>query len=169
MKRLAWLTLCFLSLALCARPAAAQTNANLGFDKIKTLAGEWAGKTGDGKPVQVSYQVVSSGTAVLETLHPPDEQEMVTLYTADGDRVAVTHYCSANNQPRMRTAPITASPQKLDFGFVGATNLATPAAGHMHRLVVTLDDADHFSQSWTWRENGKDKSDTFRFTRKKSS
>lgn len=169
MKKLTWLFLCLLVFALCARPAAAQTSTNPGFDKMKTLVGEWEGKTENGKVVQVSYRLASNGTAVLEALHPPDEPEMVTLYTADGDRVAVTHYCSANNQPRMQTAPMSSSPQKLDFSFVSATNLAGPTAGHMHRLVVTLEDNDHLTQSWTWRENGKDKVETFHFSRKKSS
>jgi len=136
---------------------------------MKTLVGEWESKTESGKAVQVSYRLVSGGTALLETLHLADEPEMVTLYTADGDRVALTHYCRANNQPHMRTAPMSDGPQKLNFSFVGATNLAGPAAPHMHRLGVAFEDNDHFTQDWTWRENGKDKIETFHFIRKKSS
>ncbi|MBZ5553790.1 MAG: hypothetical protein LAO21_13790 [Acidobacteriia bacterium] len=49
------------------------------------------------------------------------------------------------------------------------TNLASPGASHIHHLVVTFDDHAHFTQNWTWRENGKDQSGAFRFTRKKSS
>lgn len=167
MRKLTWLFLCALGFALCARPSAAQTNANPGFDKMKTLLGEWDGKTTNGKAVQVSYRLVSNGTALMEALHPAEESEMVTLYTADGEGVAVTHYCSANNQPRMRSAPASGDPQKLDFSFVGATNLTRPDVGHMHRLAVAFQDNDHFTQSWTWRENGKDKTETFTFTRKK--
>ena len=146
MKHLAWLSLCMLGFALCTHPAAAQNGANPGFDKLKTLVGEWEGKTAEGKDAQVSYRLVSSGTALEEMLRPGGESEMVTMYTADGKRVAVTHYCSANNQPRMQTAPLSASPQKLDFTYVGATNLASPTAGHMYRLLVGFRDNDHFSQ-----------------------
>ena len=167
MKPFAWLSLCILGFALGASPAAAQSGANPGFDKVKTLVGEWEGKTADGKAAQVSYRLVSSGTALMETLSPGGEPEMVTMYTADGKRVAVTHYCSANNQPRMQTAPLSASPQKLDFAYVGATNLASPTAGHMHRLVVAFQDNDHFSQDWTWKEKGKEPVESFKFARTK--
>ena len=167
MKRLAWLSVCLLGCALGVRPAAAQTHGSPGFDKMKVLVGEWEGKAADGKVAQVSYKLVSSGTALMESLQPEGESEMVTMYTADGKRVAVTHYCSANNQPRMQTIPLSASPQKLDFTYVGVTNLASPSAGHMNRLVVAFQDDDHFSQDWTWKEPGKEKVETFHFTRKK--
>ncbi len=55
----------------------------------------------DGKTGQVSYRLVSGGTALEETLQPPDEPSMLTLYSADGARVALTHFCPMNNQPRM--------------------------------------------------------------------
>ena len=67
----------------------------------------------------------------------------------------------------MQTAPVSTNPEKLDFAFVGATNLASPTAGHMHRLVVAFQDNDHFSQDWTWKETGKEQVESFHFTRKK--
>ena len=41
-----------------------------GFDRIKALAGEWEGKTADGKPVRLTYKVASAGSVVVETLTP---------------------------------------------------------------------------------------------------
>ncbi len=155
-----------LTFALCPRPAAAQANANAGFEKMRTLVGDWEGKTESGKAVRVSYKLVSNGTALLETLSPPGESEMVTVYHPDGSSVGMTHYCSGNNQPQMRTAPVTASVSQLAFNFVRATNLAGPTAGHMHNLVVTFQDQDHFTQKWTWHENGKAMNEVFQFTRK---
>ena len=168
MKRLGSMFLFSLALIFAAGPVAAQKNANPGYEKLKALVGEWEGKTADGKSVQVSYQLVSGGTALLETLQPPGDATMVTLYVPDGNRVAVTHYCSAGNQPRMRTVAIATTPAKLDFSFVGGTNL-TSSAGHMHRLVVAFEDNDHFAQTWTWQEKGQDKAETFRFARKATS
>ncbi len=168
MKKLGLMFSCWLVLIFSAWPLAAQKSANPGYEKLKTLVGEWEGKTGDGKPIQVSYRLVSGGTALPETLQPTGEAEMVTLYSADGDRVAVTHYCSAGNQPRMRTAATAAIPAKLDFSFAGGTNLGAPGTGHMRRLVVAFDDIDHFTQTWTWQEEGKDKAETFHFARTKS-
>jgi len=37
----------------------------------------------------------------------------------------------------------------------------------MRRLVVTFEDADHFTQEWTSVKNGKSETGKFRFTRKK--
>jgi hypothetical protein len=168
MKNAAGLSLLILTLGLAPGTVRAHTDANPGFEKLKTLVGEWEGQDAQGNPVRVSYRMVSAGTALQETLRPGGESEMVTLYTMDGDEVALTHYCSANNQPRMRTMPNTGDPNELAFSFVGATNLANPGVGHMHRLVVSFQDEDHFTQEWTWRERGQaDKVEIFRFTRKK--
>ncbi len=35
--------------------------------------------------------------------------------------------------------------------------------------VVKFEDDDHFTQKWTWQENGEEKIETFHFIRKKSS
>jgi hypothetical protein len=92
---------------------------------------------------------------------------MVTLYTADGNRVALTHYCSMGNQPRMESPAVNATPDEFVFAFTGATNLASPEDMHMHRMVLQIDDADHFSETWTMRGKGHDTKTTFNFTRKK--
>jgi len=102
-----------------------------------------------------------------ETLQNSQDNQMVTLYHPDGNRVAVTHYCSAGNQPRMETAATAAGQKKFDFSFLGVTNLASPTSGHMHHLVITIADNNHFAEEWTWHENGKDQTTSFQLTRKK--
>ncbi len=136
------------------------------FSQLTPLAGEWEGQTAAGKTITASYQVVSGGTALLERLRTADEPEMVTVYTPDGDHVAVTHFCSSGNQPQMRTAALGGDAKTFSFTFLRATNLPTPATGHMHHLTVTLQDKDHFTQEWTWQEQGKAHTESFRFTRK---
>ncbi len=168
MKRVSGTSILILTLGLVPGILRARGDANPGFEKLKTLVGEWEGKDTQDKPVRVSYKMVSSGTTLLETLSPGGDSEMVTLYTMDGGEVALTHYCSANNQPRMRTIPNAGDLNELSFTFTGATNLANLGVGHMHRLAITFHDADHFNQEWTWRELGKaDKMEIFRFTRMK--
>jgi hypothetical protein len=167
MKRRMALLLSVAALAAFAVYAPGQSKPAAGFDQMKSLVGEWDGKAENGKAVRASYTLVSAGTALVETLNPPDESEMVTVYHADGNHVAMTHYCDINNQPRMRTGPVAGPVKELDFSFVGATNLASPAAGHMHKLVVRFDDNNHFTQTWTWREQGKEMAEVFHFTRKK--
>lgn len=137
-----------------------------GFDQLKTLVGEWDGQAPGGHTMHASYQLVSGGTALLERLAMAGEQEMVTVYTPDGDRLAVTHYCSAGNQPQMQTAPVTGPTTEFSFSFVRATNLATPTVGHMHHLTVAMQDRDHFSEAWTWSDKGAERTEIFHFTRK---
>jgi len=142
-----------------------KTNAS--FEQLKSLAGEWEGASAEGNPVRLEYQVVSNGTALMERLHAAGDVEMVTMYSPDGPRVAVTHYCSSGNQPQMRTEALAAGAQEFTFDFVRATNLESPAAGHMGRLVLTVQDHDHFTQEWSWMENGKvAHRQVFHFTRK---
>jgi hypothetical protein len=141
--------------------------SNPAFELIKSLAGKWQGTSADGKSADVEYQVVSGGTTVMERLHPHDEAEMITMYSADGSRVSVTHYCSVGNQPQMQSEPFTVPSQKLAFHFVRATNLATPESGHMDKLTLRLPDANHLSQEWIFVENGKPAhTEIFNFTRK---
>lgn len=158
-----------LSLALIAfgvNSTLSQSQAPVAFEKIKTLAGEWQGAGTDGKMRTVTYQLLSGGTAVMETLTPADEPSMVTVYYVDGDRLMMTHFCSAGNQPRMRAEVAAGESKELKFEFLDATNLAKPTAGHIHRLRLTFQDRQHLAQTWTWREAGKEKTDTFSLTRK---
>src|SRR3989337_104403 len=106
-----------------------------GFEKMKSLVGEWTGKSRDGKPVTISYALVSSGSALMEKIGMPHESDMVTLYHPDGDSLMMTHYCAAHNQPRMRAGTVLPESRRIVFDFVDATNLASPDAGHMHRLA----------------------------------
>ncbi|MBZ5527026.1 MAG: hypothetical protein LAN71_03865 [Acidobacteriia bacterium] len=159
---LAVLPLLFAVSFLAAAPAPAPS----AFDQLKSLIGTWEGVTPDGKSVRVTYEAASGGTALLERLKPADEPEMVTVYSPDGDRLAVTHYCSAGNQPHMRTEALAGNEKTFKFSFVSATNLASPDAGHMRGLVLTIVDHDHFTQEWTYLEKGKAATEVFRYTRK---
>jgi hypothetical protein len=133
------------------------------------LLGVWEGKLHDGKAASVTYKLVSSGTAVMETMNPSDALDMVTIYYPDGDRLMLTHYCASNNQPRMRTDAGSSDPNQLVFNYVDATNLGGSKEGVMTGLTVTFVDADHFTQTWTWMDKvgGSPTSETFQYSRKK--
>lgn len=148
----------------------AQTASNpveSAFKKMMSLTGEWEGKDADGMPVESSFKPVISGTALMETIWPHGMEEMLTLYSVDGDGIQLAHYCPTNNQPRMRAVPTAADPKQLDFQFTGAGNLPDINVGHQHRLVIQFRDADHITESWTWRQGTHDTSMVFQLTRKK--
>ena len=159
----------FSAMALVAGTAPGSDKASPDFEKLKTLAGTWKGKDEDGKPVQISYKVVSAGSSIMETLDMADNKEaMVTMYHMNGKKLMMTHYCSLGNQPRMRAQGLSKDGNTLAFSFVDATNLTSPNENHMYKLVFTFKDDDHFSQQWTMHmEGNKDHPALFEFERVK--
>ena len=139
-----------------------KTKGSGAFEKLKALAGEWRTKTPDGTAHKVTYRLVSSGTAVMEEL---EAGGMVTVYHQDGDSLLLTHYCAGNNQPRMRAKP--AGGNTLDFRFEDVSNLPDPKAQHMRHMSLTLKDADHISQQWTFSKAGEEELHSFELTRVK--
>jgi hypothetical protein len=152
--------LCALSVVASAAP-----NAQESFDKLKSLAGTWEGTTAKGA-VQVSYRVMANGSSVVSEINGP-EDNMISVFNMDKDRLLMTHYCGAGNQPRM-VASTSSDGKTLTFDFVDGTNILPSQAGHMGRLIVTMSDADHHSELWLFETNdGKEMKERFELTRKK--
>ena len=151
--------------ALAAEAPKPSTEASAAFDRIRQLAGKWqtSSKNGTG---WLTYEVVSGGNAVLERETMANMPPMLTVYYLDGDRLLLTHYCMAGNEPRMQARHFNADTGDLKFEFLDATNLTSPAAGHMHDVAMRLIDNDHFSSAWEFYENGKPKfTETAEYTR----
>ena len=138
-----------------------------GFERLKSLSGDWVGTEANGTLVRASYRLVSGGSVLMETLHVGDMPEMFTMYYLDEGNLMLTHYCSVGNQPRMRAEPITGEIKEITFTFLDATNLSSPSAAHNHGLVVSFDGSNAFTQKWTWRANGRDRFWVFHFRRSK--
>jgi len=124
------------------------------FSRLKALAGEWEATTPTGK-FHVTYEVIGGGTAVVERDRGEGMPEMLTVYHMDGKRLLLTHYCMAGNQPRMEAQAFDAASGEIQFRFLDATNLASPAAGHMRNATLRLTDVRHFSSNWEYFEDGK--------------
>ena len=157
-----------LAIAISALKAGSPAKPAGGFDRLKTLAGEWEATPEGGKTFTSTIRLVSNNTALEETFQNEQDNQMVTLYTADGNRVALTHYCSIGNQPHMETPAVSADANEFAFAFVSATNLASSEDMHMHQMTLKIEDGDHFSETWTMRMNGKNQTETFHFSRKKA-
>jgi hypothetical protein len=171
MRTFRWLGLVLVPLVLGAGDAGmkAAMPTNPGFEKLKTLVGSWETKAPDGSRSTATYELVSAGSALLERIGGMGhkDMDMVTVYHPDGDRLVMTHYCSAGNQPRMATEPARSETGRLHFAFLDATSLAAPSDGHMHDLVVTFVDQDHFDAEWTWQADGKGEKKVFHWVRAK--
>ena len=158
--RVAWLAA---FAAVCSQSAAAAAGpdgpAAAWLGRLKTLEGEWKGRTAAGKPATLSYKTIAGGTAVMEIFSFGETQgptSMYTVYHLDGENLMLTHYCISNNQPRMRAQLPSEDPSILRFSFVDATNLAKPEQGHMYKAELRIVDDRHIANEWTYRQNGKD-------------
>ncbi len=128
--------------------AMSQTDAEKSFNKLKTLVGTWEGKGAQGQPIRVTFRLTGNDSALMSEIGAPEN--MVTMFHLDGDRLMMAHYCGAGNQPRMKAL---ASPdgKTIPFEFLDVTGLSKSQPGHMSGLVVTLADADHHSEAWTFQ------------------
>ena len=122
------------------------------------LSGTWVGQaSGMGEkptPASVTFRPTAGGTAMLETLFPGTEHEMLDLYTprADG-AVLITHYCTSGQQPRMQLAP--PAPGKdaaMRFEFIDGGNIPSRAAPHMDSVELSLD-GDKLTETWTFQKD----------------
>jgi len=159
------------ALSLFAVSTGSQTTSMTPFEQLKSLAGKWQATEKSvshaGTVVDSTIRVVSNGTAIEEVFQSGEAQQMVTLYSPDGDRLAMIHLCSIGNQPRMETSSLTAGTMKFDFSFTGATNLASPNDPHMDHMTMTIIDKDHFDETWLLRAGGQEQEHAvFHFVRK---
>ncbi len=155
---------------LCASVAYAADPQPKEFEALKKLVGQWEGKAKAGPqefPVSVSYELTSGGTAVLERSFAGTPHEMVSIYTVEGSKVGMTHYCAAGNHPRMGLKKADA--KSLEFELIGSEGLIKGADEmHMHGVRLSFLDANRLKQDWTSYEGGVQKDiKTLELTRKK--
>ena len=143
-----------------SNPLDSHSNNDKAFDRLKALAGSWEGKVittpsapeADGKPAQVSFRVASMGHTLMHEMTiegRPDHP--VTMLVVDNGRLLLTHYCDADNRPRM-IGSVSPDGKTVTFEFVDISgNLQF---GHMHHAVFTLIDADHHIEEWTFMMPG---------------
>ena len=152
-------------LALAASVAVAQTDAQKAFNAIKAMPGTWEGKASDGQTIRVDFQVTGGGSAVMSEILVPNH-DMISMFHLDGpNKLLMTHYCAAGNQPRMQ-ASVSPDGKTVTFNFLDATNLATPDAGHMQRMVLTLLDENHHTEEWIFADHGNEHKQVFDLRRK---
>jgi hypothetical protein len=136
------------------------------YKKLQSLAGDWVGKDDQGEEVKTNFKPAISNTVLMETLNAAGMEEMLTLYSLDGEGIALLHYCPTGNQPHMRALPTSGDVKELTFSFLSAGNLPSLAVGHEHKMVLDFEDKDHITEHWTWRKNGKDMEMVYHLARK---
>ena len=120
------------------------------LERIKAFSGKWTGTSQDqgaeAKPVTVTYQVTSGGTAVVETLDPGTSHEMVSVYHDKAGKLSLNHYCMLGNEPELDLKNSSDTTIALDMSAESHAALAKEM--HMHSLTVTLG-ANEITETWT--------------------
>ena len=139
---------------------AAPTETEKAFEKLKSLAGAWEGTPHvtppvpdiDGKPAHIALRVASRGHTLMHDLKIdgiPDNP--LTMIVVDADRLLLTHYCDADNRPRM-TGKVSPDGKTVEFEYLDISGHAE--RGHMHHAVFTFVDENHHTEDWTFMMPG---------------
>jgi hypothetical protein len=142
----------------------AESDAHKSFDLLKGMEGSWAGKNSQGHAVQVTFRETAGGSALMSEIHGDGPENMVTMFHMDGDRLLMTHYCGAGNQPRMKV--VSSDAKSVSFEFLDGTNIG-PGDGHMQHVTFTRPDADHHVEEWVFLDHGKETKQLFTLERVK--
>ena len=158
-----------LIIMLSASFVAAGSDAHKTFEQLKGLEGNWTGTNSQGQPLQVTFRLTAGGSALMSEIvgHDPDKhgpENMITMFHMDGDRLLMTHYCGAGNQPRMKV--VSSDAKTVSFEFFDGTNIG-PGDGHMQHVTFSQSDADHHTEEWVFLDHGKEMKEVFTLARVK--
>lgn len=140
--RASLLRLALLLTPACAPGLAGPTEAPAPVDAsaawaelARALPGAWIATDASGGSLEVSYRLVSRGSALLETFGADPAAQTLSVYHPDGRALMLTHYCAQGNQVRLRVTAST--PGRVRFEYLDVTN-ADPGQSVMHELVFVL-------------------------------
>src|SRR5260370_30439088 len=136
---------------------AEQTESSKALGQIKALIGNWSGMLqwpggrNDNGSMNATYYVTGNGSAVVENLMNESTPVTTSVYHLDGPDLRMTHFCGAQNQPRLKARRIDLEHGAIDFDFVDATNLRSPDAPHVHGLEIRLIDPNHLTLTFLFQ------------------
>ena len=133
--------------ATSAAPRDNDAGFEAAFERLKSLAGTWQYVERDDV---VRYYLTGNGSAVVEIF-----ENMSSVYHMDGDALMVTHYCGANNQPRMKAVDYDSEKGRLKFDFLDVTNVAEPDEYYTREVEILFGDTDHIEVRFNGLEAGK--------------
>ena len=108
--------------------------------KLQELTGNWEGtfewsgaRSASGK-MNATYYSTGNGSAIVENLTVDGAPIMTSVYHLDGTNLRMTHFCAAQNQPRLKASLVDLAQGVIKFSLVDVTNLRSPEAGYVHGL-----------------------------------
>ena len=119
------------------------------FTKMKSLVGKWKGtfkwtgvRTGGGD-IGAEYYLTGFGSSLIENLFTGDGTvSMTSVYHLDWDDLRMTHFCGANNHPRLKAAEMDVSVNTVSFEFIDITNFTNEGIGHVNGVSLEFPEPD---------------------------
>ena len=149
-------------LTFSSLPAADESTAARALDQLKTLAGNWEGtfewtgaRTASGS-MKATYYTTGNDSALVENLITENAPVMTSVYHFDGADLRMTHFCGAQNQPRLKAGQIDLAKGSIDFDFVDITNLRAPDAPHVRGLEMRLIDPNRLRITFLFQSGDKE-------------
>jgi hypothetical protein len=129
------------------------------FDRFKQLEGKWKARSTKGWTETNTYEVAAKGSVIFNRSFFEDEPNdgMLTTFYLDSDRLLLTHYCEARNQPTLIAFSIDDEAHRVVFRFFSGTNMKSRDTGHMDSAVFQFVDEDHVRSRWSWYANGQER------------
>lgn len=124
--------------------------ASAELQRMKALEGNWTvtEKTAEegSKTTTIQYKVTSGGTAVIETIDPGTEHEMITVYHDKAGKLAMNHFCMLGNQPEMELMSSTGT--KIELQESAASKSLLNGQLRMSSVVIEQPDANTLVETW---------------------
>lgn len=130
------LTLLFISLSCVLGSASLASADDRPLHWLKELAGEWEGESHIEAPepmvlpARARYHLTGDGTTVVESLDLGGHS-MTSVYHEDGGTLRMTHFCAANNQPRLQETVVDRKRRSVELSLLDVTNLASEESFHV--------------------------------------
>lgn len=132
----------------CTTCPSFKNTESLAAQNLAKLQGCWRGATREGARAEVSFEMGSDGTALLETQWVDGYPATYTMYYMDGSGISAHHFCSMGNQIRMKGESDPGG-RSLSFRYVDSTNMPRANQPHMTGVVVKFGDSDHITMDWS--------------------
>jgi hypothetical protein len=144
------------SLSLLGLAKAEERGGPAMFERLRALAGEWEGsvewsgaRTDKGK-MNATYYLTGAGSSVVENLTVNGTTLMTSVYHLDGVDLRMTHFCAAQNQPRLKATRFDDAKGAVEFSLLDITGLASPVGPHVEGVTIHFVDPEQIALAFTF-------------------